>query len=57
MDVVEKFLVAPTNVLFESLTKDNIRKVAEYYNIEIILGKSCKLQELRDFVRPRLIER
>ncbi|XP_041961994.1 uncharacterized protein LOC121719922 [Alosa sapidissima] len=57
MDAVESFLAAPTAELLNSLSKDNVFKVAEHFQIEITLSKTSKVHALRTFLKDRLVER
>lgn len=49
MDAVQTFLASPSEELLECLTKENVRKVAEHFNIDLSsVSKTCKVQDLRD---------
>lgn len=57
MDSVQTFLASPSEELLDCLTKENVRKVAEHFNIDLSVSKTCKVQDLRDYVKVKLEEK
>ncbi len=57
MDKLQDFLTAPTVEGLNGLTKEQLCKVAEHFDFEVVVNKNTKLKILRDMVKEKLVER
>ncbi len=57
MDKLQDFLAAPTVEGLNGLTKEQLCKVAEHFDFEVVVNKNTKLKILRDMVKEKLVER
>ncbi len=57
MDKLQDFLAAPTVEGLHGLTKEQLCKVAEHFDFEVVVNKNTKLKILRDMVKEKLVER
>lgn len=57
MDLLQNFLTAPTNEKLGGLSKEQLFKVAEHFDFELAVTKSCKKKLIRDAVEEKLKER
>ncbi|KAL2102368.1 hypothetical protein ACEWY4_001536 [Coilia grayii] len=56
MDSVSAFVTSPSEEAFDCLTKDQLRKIADHYQLEVDLPKTLRKQELRGAVKSKLLE-
>ncbi|KAL2076463.1 hypothetical protein ACEWY4_027927 [Coilia grayii] len=56
MDSVSAFVASPSEEAFDCLTKDQLRKIADHYQLEVDLPKTLRKQELRGAVKSKLLE-
>ncbi|XP_062382811.1 uncharacterized protein LOC134070456 isoform X1 [Sardina pilchardus] len=57
MDVVDDFLAAPSDQVLDTLTKVQLRKVCDHYNLKLGLKKSARLAQIRRAVKTKLSDR
>ncbi|KAL2091618.1 hypothetical protein ACEWY4_013881 [Coilia grayii] len=56
MSAVEDFFAVPSEVVLDSFTKDQLRRVAEHYEFETHLAKDLKKQQLKEQVKATFVE-